>query len=348
MEIRDEKNFEHVNEDLRTAREELKSLVTTLFERLDQLEEVEDIIELDPDRNIIENFNCKRQMKCQKCNIQYSSWDEIDRHNNTHHENSVGDPRVCDICETTFADWQERNNHMLLQHPIDSRFTAAPVSNVNNTKALWCCSMCSSQHFLDEEHWKKHYDSYHARFMGKNTYNWMVTVCDIKGRGIVNDPNAELLCTLCNIKLSYSPDIFDFDKHAKTSLHIDKVKEFVSQNERLPVKFLKITNLSFEITGLFHPHELQSSCCCRVFACEFCGFHKSMVNKFPNGSVVWCHICETNVSWTNIESGSLHVKSAEHYKKLCHYVFKNGFEPPFNVMFKKQGQFIESVSSIRR
>ncbi|KAL5259568.1 hypothetical protein ACHWQZ_G009873 [Mnemiopsis leidyi] len=93
MEIRDEKNFEHVNEDLRTAREELKSLVTTLFERLDQLEEVEDIIELDPDRNIIENFNCKRQMKCQKCNIQYSSWDEIDRHNNTHHENSVGDPR---------------------------------------------------------------------------------------------------------------------------------------------------------------------------------------------------------------------------------------------------------------
>jgi hypothetical protein len=73
-----------------------------------------------------------------------------------------------------------------------------------------------------------------------------------------------------------------------------------------------------------------------------------MVNKFPEGSVVWCNICESNFSWTNVEVGGNHVKSAGHYKSLCSYVIQHGCEPPFNVMFKKQGQFIESVSSSRR
>ena len=348
MDVGDDANLIYTSEDVNAARSELRNLVTTLFNKLEQLEEVEDDFELDPDKNVIDNFNCKKEMKCAKCNTQFSSWEEIDVHNRTHHENELGDPRVCDICNKRFADWQQRNNHMLLQHPIDSRFIAAPAPAVQNNKALWCCSMCSGQHFLDQDHWKKHYDSFHAKFMGRRTFNWMITVCDIKGRGIVNDPNAVLLCTLCDIKFSYSPDVFNFDLHAKSNLHIEKVKEFVAEKKCLPMKFLAITNLEYEITGLFHPHELQSSCCCRVFACEFCGLHKSMVNKFPDGAVVWCNVCECNVRWTNIEVGSNHVKSAGHYKSLCSYVVQHGFVPPFNAMFKKQGQFIESVSSSRR
>ena len=348
MDIGGVRSLNHATDDINAARDELRSLVTSLFNKLDQLKEIEDDFELDPDKNIIENFNCKRQMKCEKCSTQFSSWSEIESHNSTHHENEVGDPRVCNICNTTFTDWQERNNHMLLQHPIDSRFTAAPAPAVQNSTALWCCSMCSSQHFLDQNHWKNHYNSFHAKYMGHKTYNWMVTVCDIKGRGIVNDSSAALLCTLCDVQFPYAPDIFNFEFHAKSALHIEKVKEFVIQKKRLPMKFLRITNLKYEITGLFHPHELQSSCCCRNLACQFCGFHKSMINKFPDGSAVWCNICESNVSWTNIEVGSEHVKSTEHYNNVCSYVVQHGFIPVFNAMFKKQGQFIESVSSSRR
>lgn len=330
--------------ELAAARQELKDLVSSLYDKLDQITEVEDEFELDPNQNIIDNFNSKLQMKCGKCEMQFHKWADIDQHERTHHGPGAGDSRRCEVCDMAFSDWQERDTHMLLLHSIDSSCSAHPQLVSINT-ALWCCSLCS-QHFVDPEHWEKHYGSFHALFMGKRTYSWMVTICDIKGRGIVGaSDHCTLLCVLCYEEISYSPDAFHFDTaHGKSQGHIQKVKDFVSETNHLPIKFLKLIGMEQEVPGLFHPHELQSSCCCRTLACEFCGTHKSLSTKFPDGSVVYCNVCEANFKWVTIESGIKHVRSKAHYKALCQYVIRTGVAPAFNMMFKKQGLFIETIS----
>ena len=342
-------SFDHPTEELQAARQDLKDLVTTLYRRLDELEEVEDDFELDPDKNIIDNFTFKQKMRCEPCKIQFDAWSEIDLHNATHHAHQPGDQRCCTVCGAAFESWQERDTHMLMQHPLDSNTTPAPTVP-GKINAMWCCSLCSdSKHYVDQDHWRKHFKYFHTKYMGNRINNWMVTQCDIKGRGIVYDANAKLECTLCEKIFPYNPDIFNFDlAHGYLKCHVESVRQFLKQKKELPVKFLKIVNLEFEISGLFHPHELQSSCCCRALGCEFCGLHKSMLNKFPEGSVVWCNVCESNFKWKNVESGIQHVNSGEHYKKLCNYVSKTGVFPAFGELFKKQGQFIESISTSRR
>lgn len=347
MEVKEDQVMEYPMEDVQLARDELKTLLSTLFARLDGLEEADDDFELEPNKNIIENFNCKRQMRCEKCCSQFDNWEEIDQHNNTHHSHEIGNSQMCTICDITFDCWQERHNHMLTKHPVESGLTGklTVISRETSNKAMWCCALCISQHFLDQEHWVKHHENFHSKYMGQKPYNWMWTLCDIKGRGIVNDKDALVHCSLCKVEFSYNPDVFNFDFHAKSDLHIRKVKEFITENNRLPMKFLKITNTAYEIAGLFHPHELQSSCCCRDFACDFCGLQKSMVCKFRDGSIVWCTVCDINVKWTNLEAGIEHVKSEKHQQKLCSHMMQHGFAPAFFLMFKKQeGQFIESVS----
>ena len=330
------------------AKQELKGLIDLLYRKVDSVTETEDDFELNPHQNIIDNFAQRNAMSCPKCEILFNDWHELDTHNSMHHEHAAGNPRICDVCQKVFANWQERDTHVLVQHPIDSRtFQAGPTMPI---KTLLCCSICC-KHFVDEDHWQKHYQITHASYMGWRHFNWMFTVCDIKGRGIVNDDKAVLLCNLCDVDFPYNPDIFHFDSgHGKTRAHKTAVKNYIKEKNRLPVKFLKIVNCRYEVTGMFHPHELQSSCCCRVLACEFCGMHKAMVTKHPDGVVMLCTVCNSNIKWDNIHSGIEHVKSDEHFNKLCAFVstHNDGMQPEFNAMFKKQGQSISAVSFSRR
>eukprot|EP00116_Pleurobrachia_bachei_P005680 sb/3465942/ len=319
--------------DLINARNELKQLIWRLYTRLDQLGDAEDEFQIDPEQNIADNFICKRRMRCEKCKIQFQSWSDFDTHQAESHDKRL----ECQECELDCKSLVDKANHDLLEHPV-SAANNTPLSTSKYADGIICCSLCR-RHFSDIQGWQRHYQDTHATKTGAMLFDWMVEKCDNKGSTC---PDKKLLCLLCQTEIPFIADVFNFFvAHGQSPKHKKLVAEHYKNHGTLPDKFLK----GLRSGNLYHPHQIQSSCCCKTPNCEYCPIHKSCLTKFNRNSHVTCKFCDVSFLWTSYKSALEHMASPVHCQMLDRYILAHGITIQFHWLFKPKTVFKETPTS---
>ena len=328
--------------DLKSMKLKLKEALYQVYLDVDSLTELENAELIEPHAVIITNFREKNKYCCDFCDTDFVTLADLSEHNDLEHPAIVhSDARRCYVCEVNFRNWESRNSHMRKKH-----YDTYIHESQRYLDDLICCSWCRN-HFKDLDEWKSHWTTYHNKKFYPNA-SWMNVPCDKKGMNIVSVGVCEVYCILCSTSFSLDCNTSRFETtHGKSPIHKNAVKQYIVKHDQIPDKFLQVVDMhGFQVPGKFHPHEIQSSCCCRIYNCQFCTRHQSLMTKFRQNAIVLCTICNKNIQWVqeDVDSPAEHIMSAYHQQRLKEYMMQHGYQPEFMDIFKDVGHVIPTVS----